>query len=192
MLRVQVPASDDSVLQPDATFGPPPLALLAQGLTFAVCGIFSAVAFCAALPFASVSGVATLPGPKTWSLVFAPLLVYGAVNISFHAYYILIRKKVVRIQLGPEPDPAVTVAAAGMQWDILHRTFLSQHVAANCSDIVLYIGISASASVLLASLVRGEEAQFSFRAAALPVTVAGLGSVIIHTLYQLRYAPPAP
>jgi hypothetical protein len=180
VLGVDMPPADDSVLQPDVTFAAPPFLHMLHGYVFTVCGLVSIFSFHSELPISEATGSAA------WSRILLPLIIYGIISVGFHAYYIRIRGRCLRMQLGPEPDAGVTVAAATMQWDILFQCFTGQHVASNASDIVLLLGIICSSSSLYESVLTRE--RVSLQAVSLPLAVAGLLSLCVHTLYQLRCA----
>jgi hypothetical protein len=171
---------DASVLQPDVTFAAAPILHALHGYLFFVCIAIAAVSFFIVLP------VKLTADHESWACVFLPLIFYAFGSMAFHSYFIFARKRCVRMQLGPAPEPEVTIAAASMQWDVLHKCFISQHVASNAADIVLLIGIVASEVILYGRVSNGKSA--GWRTAVLPVAVAGLISLCIHTLYRLRCA----
>ena len=173
-------ASDLSVLQPDVTFSAPPRALLAQSVIFSAASCISAVSFFWILPFPTEGRTPA----AAWFRVFIPVIAYGLCGALFHGFYIAIRKNIVLMQLGPEPDPAETVPTARRQWEILQRAFDRQHVASNASDMLLHLGVSCAAALLLADVLDGAGVRFT--QAALPLVVAGLLGVVLQTVYQLR------
>lgn len=81
-------------------------------------------------------------------------------------------------------DASVTIAAASMQWRLLHRIFVRQHVASHAADIVLLIGILASEAILFDALLHGSSTEW--KTVALPLAVTGFVSLCIHTFFRLR------
>ena len=173
----------EGVLQPDFTFTAPPLLQMLHGQLFACCAVVSLVFLATSLPFA---GPTTPKAPGTWLKVLLPLILYTVASIGVHCAYIGSRRRALRMQLGPEPDASITVAAASVQWAVLHRCFSRQHAASNASDIVFLAGVLCSLGILLASLQASGSA--AYRAAAIPLAVAEFLVLCIHTVYRVRCA----
>lgn len=174
----------EGVLQPDVTFTAPPILQMLHGQLFACCAMISLVFLSTALPLARPEGQAKT---GTWLKVFLPLIFYTLASMGVHCAYIVARRRCLRMQLGPEPDASITVAAATVQWAVLHRCFSRQHVASNASDITLLAGVLCSLSILLASL--RNSGGPAYQTAAMPLAVAEFLVLCIHTMYRVRCAP---
>ena len=181
MLGFDSPGRDVDVLTPDITFGAKPILHLLHGYSFCTLISVAALALVAMLPF----GGEPITYRLSW-LWIAPLIALSFGGIAWHITLIMQRHRVVRMQMGEQPDASVTVAAANMQWDILHNVFLHQHVASNVADALLYAGLLISEVVLFSRLYRGSDLEW--KTAALPLAISGLLSLCVHIIYRLRFA----
>jgi hypothetical protein len=178
-----VPTEALSILQPDLNFTAPPFLQILHGHLFSVCAILSVAFFSASLPLAKPE---EKPGANhtAWQETLIPMIVYSVISIGFYGHYILRRESCLRIQLGPAPDANTTVAAASMQWLLLHDSLMKQHLATCSAEITLSVGVFCSLCLLTAKLGQGKD--ISLQLIAVPLAICEFLKLCIHMAYRIR------
>jgi hypothetical protein len=170
---------EGSTLQPDASFGAAPWIPCAQSLVTSAATMVSVGALSAALPLAPDSRT-----PEPSALVVAPVGLAILVSLACHVYYLSIRHRCVRMQLGPL-DASTSGAAASLQYEFLWAQFMRQHVASHISDIVVLTGMAVS-TILFGIEIQDAHASPEWRMIVQPLALCGLLALCINTFFRLR------
>jgi hypothetical protein len=177
-----VQADGMSVLQPDVDFTVPPFAQMLHGHAFSICAMLTVSFFGGSVPLRRPGGAGG--NEQVWRETLIPLMMYSLISIGFHLYYIYRRESCLQMQLGPAPDGSVTMAAANLQWLLLHESLMKQHLATNFANITLLTGIFCSLCLLTAKLGQGKD--ISLQLVAMPLVICEFVKLCIHMAYRIR------